>query len=904
MPAVKVNAFRSVGAKLFCYMSLLVLITIMGNSYQYIRTFMAFQQDQVEDQAQLTAERSASQIESAIDNWRAQLTIALPTLRDGDTKAPSDQIQRFVDSSGEFLSLDLFEAPSSRSAKLTSLGGAFTSTITDPRFEDKIPAKVREQIQTSAKSWLKKQAQKGAKTNVFVESLARNVSLPVMTMAVRFDVGGSPSVVWALLTVWQTNLIKALPKSRFIDSAIIDMKGKVFTSPNVFDMVSRKAFSGKALAKSAMAGTSTSGFEAEYRDTQGRRRLGAYSRMPRYGLAILVEQDAEIAYQALKRNLLSTTLVALLFVLFAVAFSYVLANGITKSLRAVSHAASKIASGDFKHQIDTQARDEVGMLAHDVNNMSRKIVDLMAGQVRKARIEKESETAKMVQNTFFPRSEIRNGPIFLSGFYQPAPECGGDLWGHYTISDGVEFVFIGDAMGHGAPAALVTAMAYTTTMTIADLIRDYANVKESPARILERLNRILFDAVRGTISMTFFAAIVDTKKALITFANAGHNFPVLLPAAGNDPRAERVRPLLAGFDIQPISLKLRGTPLAMDVDSKYIDKTIAIRPGDKVLFFTDGLIECASPKGEVWGRKYLLEQAVQTAALSPTDMKDELLSRAFTFFGTRPLDDDVTALVLEVSKNWRGVDGDAASVAFATPADPQPGRARHPLPNIPPPRMPMQTTVVLEAASAEMGDFDFSFDDEPAIPSAAVASSDNSSEQNMDTRPFVEQVVTAPELDLASNLAMQLMPTTDGREGEFQSLSLTSFNLEEADIAVPAQPIFGTAEMVDDETHRTVESAMEGSEADLVRALTEATMNLADQGSSPSLDIANFDDAFTEDDQFTAESEPYVVTEADFAPDLESFPESSPALESPPMSQAPTKISPNSKYKLRLPTKR
>jgi hypothetical protein len=321
----------------------------------------------------------------------------------------------------------------------------------------------------------------------------------------------------------------------------------------------------------------------------------------------------------------------------------------------------------------------------------------------------------MVQSTFFPRSESQNGPIYMTGFYQPASECGGDLWGHFELEPGVEFFFIGDAMGHGAPAALVTAMAYSTTMTIADVVRDHSGMRDSPARVLERMNRIIHEAVRGTISMTFFACVIDTKRGLMTFANAGHNFPVIIPTDRDDPRAPTDK---RNLRVPPISLKLRGTPLGMDANTKYHDKTIALRPGDKVLYFTDGLIECSSPKGEVWGRKYLIEQAVDTALLPPTEMKDELLSRAFTFFANKPLDDDVTAVVVEIAASWQ-VPDDAPPPQHLTQTssytrsnvDLTPGRAVHPVPEFPraktpPPRVSEPPPPQLDVELSDMPSLD------------------------------------------------------------------------------------------------------------------------------------------------------------------------------------------------------
>lgn len=647
---LKVHPLKSLRAKLFYAMSLLVLITVAGNSFQYIKTFMAYQTQQVQDTITLQAEKVGVQVENTVDTWRSQIAVALPTLKGTDAQSTSEQARRFIDSSPEFVSFSLMSAPTAKSTVLTTIGESFTSNTTDPRFEDKLPSKVQEKVRAVAKAWLKKQIPKIKKSNFAIESIAKSTELPIMLVAIRFEVAGSQQVIWGVLAAWQTSLINALPKSKFVDSAVIDPKGKIFTSPNIIDMVQRKKFSGAQLAKSALTGSSPSGFEQEYRDSENRRRLGAFSRLPKYNLAILVETDHEVAYQALKKNMLSTGLWAIFFILIAIMFSYVVASSITKALRAVTFATSRIAAGDFKTPITPSSEDEVGMLGHAVNHMSRQIVTLLHSQVDKARFEKELETAKMVQSTFFPKSDIKQGSFSVTGFYQPASECGGDLWGHFTIDDGVEFVFIADAMGHGAPAALVTAMAYSTTMTIADIIKSNPEFRDSPAKILDRANRIIYEAVRGTISMTFFASIIDTKRGTLTYSNAGHNFPLLVPAKAGDARAGKAKVAKGG--IQPISLKLMSTPLGMDPETTYKEQSIELRAGDKFFYFTDGLIECSSPKGEVWGRKYLVEQIASTASMSAEEMKDEVLGRAFQFFAQKPLDDDVTVVVAELDKAW------------------------------------------------------------------------------------------------------------------------------------------------------------------------------------------------------------------------------------------------------------
>jgi serine phosphatase RsbU (regulator of sigma subunit) len=631
-------------------MSLLVLLTLAGNSWQFARTFITFQKDQVENTIQMQAESAGGRIESEIERWKAQIATALPSFQGGvDNKEIETAIRRFLAANEELVSLSIFGAPSRNSTKFKLLGQAFTPLTNAQRFEDKVPTRVWTKLQGLSRKFLKRQAQRLKKHNIGIDSIAKSTDLPLMMMAARFDVSESKAVIWAVLTTWQSNIIKAIPSSPDMQIVLVDSNGKTVSSQTLPDMLKRKRFEGEPLVKAALKGTSPSGFEDEYK-VHGKRRLGAFFRLPQYDVAVLVQKDAERAYTAMRKNLLSTLLWASFFILFSVMFAYVGARGITKSLRDVTYATSRIASGDFEYRIQPRTSDEVAQLGLAVNAMSTKIVELLSTQIEKARFEKELETAKMVQQTFFPKVDIKTTNLTAYGFYTPASECGGDLWGHFPIDDGVDFLFIADAMGHGAPAALVTAMAYSTTMTIADIVKDRTAHEDSPAKILDRLNRIIYEAVRGQISMTFFASVIDTRTGTLTYANAGHNFPLLVPADRLDDRIGKKSKKRE--DVLPLSLKLMGTPLGMDPKSIYKEQSIALRPGDKLFYFTDGLIECTSPDGRVWGRKYLVESIAEAWDRSGEDMKDEIIGKAFQFFGNKPLADDVTVVVAELGRSW------------------------------------------------------------------------------------------------------------------------------------------------------------------------------------------------------------------------------------------------------------
>ena len=229
-------------------------------------------------------------------------------------------------------------------------------------------------------------------------------------------------------------------------------------------------------------------------------------------------------FSEIRQLLVRTGQKAALIFLFAVALSYLLTQSVVENLKKVFQGTIRIAEGDFEHPIQVQSQDEVGYLAASVNWMAEKIRKLLKDTSNRAHLEQELSTAKMVQESFLKDSAYQSEYFKLSSFYKPAGECGGDWWGHFNITPEIDIVIIGDATGHGIPAALITSMAFSTSNLCAELVRN-AEVDLSPASILTRLNRLLNRSLEGSLCMTFFAMVLDAENGSITYANGGHVFP-------------------------------------------------------------------------------------------------------------------------------------------------------------------------------------------------------------------------------------------------------------------------------------------------------------------------------------------------------------------------------------------
>ncbi len=289
---------------------------------------------------------------------------------------------------------------------------------------------------------------------------------------------------------------------------------------------------------------------------------------------------------------------------------------------------------------NTQAKgvfqlDDVEILLAMANHVAiaieavRAANQLVSETAEKVRMEKELETAKTVQETLFPSPVFQYGPYRIAGYYEPASECGGDWWHYCQIGDKV-LLWVGDATGHGAPAALITSAAKSASSIVERL------ALASPARIMELLNRAIFDTSKGRMQMTFFIACLDKTNGMLTYTSASHDAPYLLKDSGEPITNESFVPLI----------EATGSRLGQNPDSKYTEATVNLKPGDTLLFYTDGLIDLKSPDEKTWGVRNFIKCVSETIgggkSVTPETAIAGIRDRFQRFRSGAPLEDDVT----------------------------------------------------------------------------------------------------------------------------------------------------------------------------------------------------------------------------------------------------------------------
>jgi serine phosphatase RsbU (regulator of sigma subunit) len=336
--------------------------------------------------------------------------------------------------------------------------------------------------------------------------------------------------------------------------------------------------------------------------------------------------------QAFQQAWIRTALVGLFFMLVGTALSIFQGLRISRPIKMLAWRADQIARGDLETRVEISSGDEIGMLGENFNYMADRLLILMRETAEKATLEKELEVARTIQETLVPPPDPVNRQfVHLAGYFLPASQCGGDWWTVHDMPDGRILVVIGDVTGHGVPSAMITAAAKAAC----DVVRATDGDRLTVTHLLEVMNRAIFESAKRKFVMTCFASIIDPRKRTITYANAGHNFPYLFRPGAVD-----------GNDFQV--LMSRGNRLGDLEESTYSEKMHTLTPGDVLVWYTDGIVECENERGEEYGEKRFRAAIRRAADLDPIAMRESVVGAAGQFFGERPRKDDITMVFARI----------------------------------------------------------------------------------------------------------------------------------------------------------------------------------------------------------------------------------------------------------------
>ncbi len=235
-------------------------------------------------------------------------------------------------------------------------------------------------------------------------------------------------------------------------------------------------------------------------------------------------------------------------------------------------------------------------------------------------VEQELATARRIQASIIPQSPPSIPGIRIAARYEPMTSVAGDFYDFLVASDDVLTILVADVSGHGVPAALVSS-------TLKVCFAAQRTNATDPAAILSGLGVMLRGSLGGQY-LTAACASINKRTNTITYAGAGHP-PTLM--ARLDP-AELVLLAENGLFIGPFP------------NATYTNVSVPIRSGDRVLLYTDGVIEAADPSGEEFGGERLGQFLLRSTETEPA----VTLAHLFDRITTGSQQDDLTAVLIHL----------------------------------------------------------------------------------------------------------------------------------------------------------------------------------------------------------------------------------------------------------------
>lgn len=241
----------------------------------------------------------------------------------------------------------------------------------------------------------------------------------------------------------------------------------------------------------------------------------------------------------------------------------------------------------------------------------------------RTRLEQELTVAQEIQTSFLPKTNPAIPGCTIASHWQAARQVSGDFYDFLPLSNGKWGLVIADVADKGVPAALFMALSRTVLRTV-------ALNRESPAEVLMRVNEILDNDAQSDLFVTIFYAIWDPAHNRLTYANGGHNPPLLIRANGSTEL-----------------LHNSGMALGVLPTIQVRQHTLTLHPGDTLVCYTDGITESMNEDLDEFGLKRLHLAADHARRHNAAAIIETITQEVNDHAGDSPQFDDMTLIVLK-----------------------------------------------------------------------------------------------------------------------------------------------------------------------------------------------------------------------------------------------------------------
>ena len=332
-----------------------------------------------------------------------------------------------------------------------------------------------------------------------------------------------------------------------------------------------------------------------------------------------------VAEAMLMRDASLYTSIFTLILIFAALFIFIyflIKKVIINNLQKINGTLSEITGGNLNVKVDVRSNAEFSSLSDDINSTVATLKRYISEAA--ARIDKELEYAKQIQLSALPSDfpDTENYGIYAQMI--AAKEVGGDFYDFYSLDENTVLFLAADVSGKGIPAAMFM-------MTAKTIIRGLAERGLSVDEIFTLANDKLCENNESGMFVTAWMGKIDLRTGILSFANAGHNPPMIVHADGKcEYLKSRTGFVLAGME-----------------GMKYRANELTLNKGDRIFLYTDGVTEATNENEVLYGEDRLMSYIDKNKKLPAEELLSGLKEDIDCFAGSAPQFDDITMLIFD-----------------------------------------------------------------------------------------------------------------------------------------------------------------------------------------------------------------------------------------------------------------
>ena len=315
----------------------------------------------------------------------------------------------------------------------------------------------------------------------------------------------------------------------------------------------------------------------------------------------------------------------LVFALLFAMINIVIQGSIIGRMKKINEGLGQIAKGNLDTVIDERSNVEFNELSNDINHT----VNVLKGYIDEAakKYEEDMATAKTIQSSVLPSvfpafPKRKDFEIYAS--MDTAKEVGGDFYDFYLTDSNILNFIVADVSGKGVPGAMFMMRARTELKTLTET--------DIPVNeVFSKGNETLCEGNDAGMFVTGWQGKIDLNDGSITYANAGHNPPIVIHKDGNCEYIKgKINLVLAGME---------GSP--------YVLQNLKLESGDKIFLYTDGVTEATDSNNELYEEQRLIDCIRRNYDKSCKEICEEVKVDVDAFVKEAPQFDDITMLCLE-----------------------------------------------------------------------------------------------------------------------------------------------------------------------------------------------------------------------------------------------------------------